>query len=105
MKILKYKLAVTDVQSITLRKGARPLSLANQTLSGNDSVVLYVIESDVAEKEIRTVRMFGTGHEFDAFVIDDYTFLGTVIVDNGKLMWHVFISNVEEKRRARRVQV
>lgn len=85
--IWKYALLITKHQTITLPKGARILSVAEQ------GGVLYcwaLVDRDELGRDDRRIAIIGTDH--DAQVIGDATarFIGTVLMHAGALVWHVF---------------
>jgi hypothetical protein len=91
-KIFKYPIEVTDTQTIKLPAGSRILSVMNQY----EKIVLYALVSD-NEKDTKevSIRIVGTGHVIDFFIPalefgGGYTFLGTVSLHDGRLMFHVF---------------
>lgn len=95
MRIWKFPLAITDGQDVRMPKGATILSVGMI----EDSLFLWAMVDDVAEKEDRSIRIHGTGHH--VFKAERLTFIGTVIqpLENGALpalVWHIF----EERRPA-----
>ena len=89
MKIFKYTLELTEEQTITLPEPGWILSVINQY----DKLVLYAVIKP-EEKEIsRTIKIVGTGEEF--LDIDIYEFINTVSMDDGRLIWHVFVKMME----------
>jgi hypothetical protein len=85
-KIWKYILEITDQQYLQLPMGARILSVANQ----NESLVLYaLVNPEEQTTENFVVQIFGTGNPIER--LDPMSkFIGTVVMENGKLVWHVF---------------
>ena len=97
-KIYKYSLEIVDEQIIKLPREAirsRILFVINQ----NDKIVLYALVPDTnTESENVSIRIVGTGHNIDFFIPapmfgGGYTFLGTVSLHSGKLVFHVFYQN------------
>lgn len=87
-RIFKYPLAVLGEQIIKAPAGAAVLSVAEQ----RNGIVMYATVPTDNDPELTKeidVRIVGTGHviEFDP---REYTFLGTVNLYNGQLMFHVF---------------
>jgi 3-oxoacyl-(acyl-carrier-protein) synthase len=83
--IYKYELDITDSQILDLPVGSKLLSVANQ----NNKIVLYaLVNVDVTFKKSHTIITHGTGHQ--ANDVDDATFLGTVLLHSGQLVFHVF---------------
>ena len=86
VKIFKYKIELIGKQEIELPYGARILSVINQ--QGN--IVLYaLIDPELPVIHTHEIRIIGTGNEV-TFETSDYTFLGTVSIIRGELIWHVF---------------
>lgn len=88
-KIFKYSLAVTDDQQVVLPLGTKVLSVAEQ----HGNVVLYAVVNESEHRvEHREVRIHGTGHNCSE-TLDDYNFnfIGTVKLQGGALMFHVFV--------------
>jgi len=91
--ILKFQLDQTDTQTLQMPKDAVILSLQVQ----NDNPVLYALvnpapdfefeENENADKESRTFRLFETAEDFDD---DNLIFIGTVMLEFGKYVLHVF---------------
>lgn len=89
--IYKYPLPVRDFQTIEIGKNAQILSVCEQ----NNQIVLYamVCTNEIATEDRSTVRrvigIYGTGNpisEHPGFL----KFIGTVSLDKGSLMFHVF---------------
>lgn len=92
-KIFKYKLDYIDHQEhiiIYIPMPAKILSVAEQ----NNVAVLYVLVG-VEKKTIPIdILIIGTGLPIHDN-IDMYKFIGTVKLDYGKYMWHVFYRYVD----------
>ena len=86
--VLKYKLQVTDVQTLSIPCGAEFLSVQAQ----RDQPCLWV-KVDPQEEVLAQVTFLtvGTGEELD---LDTARFIGTYQLYNGTVVAHVF---VEEK--------
>jgi len=82
-RIWKYDLAALDLQTIELPRGARVLSVDAQ---GGNTVLWALVNPDEDMTE-RTFRICGTGHPVCP---DPGTFIGTVLMAEGGLVWHVF---------------
>ena len=89
--IYKYELSVYTLQTVSLPINSTVLSVVEQ----HQKVVVYAIV-DVEQENIEEIvfLVLGTGEVFDNN-IDGYSFLNTVKLSGGSLMFHVFV----EKRR------
>lgn len=81
-----------------------PLNFGNTTVSmpchaqilsthvQRDTVCIWaLIDEDSIEKtEERYFVIHGTGHSFDLLADWEPKFIGTVLMDDGQLVWHVF---------------
>lgn len=83
MKVFKQVLDITGMQTIKLPIGFKILSLANQ----NENLCLWYLCDPEMENEEIEIFIFGTGHEVGNFTGQ---FLGTVLMHNNQLVWHVF---------------
>jgi len=63
--------------------GARILAVHEQ----HNTVCLWAQVDPEADKEFRHFRVYGTGHEIPDAAL---TYLGTVFIDGGHLVWHVY---------------
>lgn len=81
--IYKFPLKVDDLVTVSMPKGATILSLQVQ----NDIPCIWALVDEGTEWENRVFRIFGTGHFFAA---SPGTFLGTVQLMEGALVFHVF---------------
>jgi hypothetical protein len=82
-KIFKY---ILDGNPLTLPAGSKVISVKNQ----HDNIVLYaIVDTDIKDKMIYSIFITGTGQEIGKD-LTDYTFLGTVALMCGDLMFHVF---------------
>lgn len=85
-KIFKYTLEITDYQEIKMPFDAKIISVENQ----NDNVVIYVeVDADIKTSIPRAFEIIGTGN---SYYDKPRNFLGTVVTNNGRLVWHVFES-------------
>lgn len=87
--IYKYPLEITDIQYIAMPVDSRILSVGNQY--GNVTLWAKVATEDQGATPMSLVRIgiFGTGN----ILPDDLAgaiFIGTVITENGQLIWHVW---------------
>ena len=85
--IYKYTLSVTDEQTLTLPEGSKILSVLEQ---GN-KIVLYALvdvnKANTRSEEDYSIVIVGTGNFINS--VKTYTFLGTVKLADGALMFHV----------------
>lgn len=88
-EILKYKVHLTRLQTLTLNKGAEILTVQEQAgeLCMWAKVSGRVI--DAANSELVSIYMVGTGHEVP---VDASRYINTIQVDNGGelLIIHVY---------------
>ncbi len=85
-RIFKYTLKAKDVQDVVIPYPNRILSVTEQY----GSIVVYALVDDCEDRdgEIYNFQIRGTGH--DASGLEGYTFLDTVKIHGGDLMFHVF---------------
>lgn len=86
--IWKYHLAITDVQSLALPKGARIIFIAEQI--GQVNCWAWVPDPN-AEKKTVLIGCSGTGGPAPDFT--DATHLGSVVTEGGRFVWHFFQKN------------
>ena len=86
-EIWKYKLRLEDEQEVHLPGGATVLSVTEQY---GELVVYYWVLPDAEDREIRTIRIVGTGHSVDAHFSALNKYIGTVVTAGGSLVWHIF---------------
>lgn len=79
--VYKYPLPHQRDVTIELPRGAEILSVGAQ----DDNAVLWARADPHQPKVIRKLRIIGTGHP-DA----DGTFIGTILLHDGRLVFHVF---------------
>jgi hypothetical protein len=85
-KIFKYTLNITDTQMLDLPFKSKILSVMEQ----NNNIVLYaVVNEHQGIMDKYTIAVIGTGNPI-SIDIDKYTFLNTVKLHNGTLMFHIF---------------
>jgi len=89
--IYKYELSEEKVQWVSLPLNSTILSVVEQ----HQKIVMYVIVDAVQEntQEIQFL-LLGTGQIFDN-TLDGYSFLNTVKLSGGSLMFHVFYKEGE----------
>jgi hypothetical protein len=88
-KIYKYELDITDNQTIDI-----PSDTILSVMEQNSKVVVYALVD--TENVLLTTYEFGmngTGNPIN-FDVDSFTFLGTVKLYDGGLMFHVFYKKV-----------
>lgn len=90
--IWKYELRVTDRQEVDMPKGAQILSVqADEKNSGPNSVgqkiCVWALVDDRKRTETHVFDIYGTGHEC---LSEKMSYLATVQVSGGYLVWHVF---------------
>jgi hypothetical protein len=92
--IYKYVLTPVDRQIVKLPKGAEVLSVESQFNPEGflqEQVVVYAfVDEEEKETESFVFQTRGTGHYAGNFKRENYAFLGTVKLSNGKLMFHIF---------------
>ena len=89
-KIYKYELQPVDFQNLKLPKGSKIISVTEQY----DKMVLYaIVDTDTLETEIYDIAVKGTGHDFPE-KLDTYTFLGSIKLIGGSLVFHIFYKKV-----------
>lgn len=85
MRVFKYEIPIADQPLVRLPLGAQILSVGQQS----DQLFLWAM---VDPAEMRTkhhaFRVAGTGHEIAD--VDELKFLGTVQIDGGCTVLHVF---------------
>ncbi|MGJ8680497.1 DUF7352 domain-containing protein [Paraglaciecola sp.] len=78
-----WKYTLTPAILIEIPKGAEILSVAEQ----NNEICLWALVDPNAELEAREFHVFGTGHNI---TIKGFDFIGTALLENGSLVFHVF---------------
>jgi len=81
--IWKFELSITDIQTISMPRDARILSV--QTQFGKPCI--WAIVSDDEIKRDRTFIIHGTGHPCSCKKED---FIGTFLIENRALVFHLF---------------
>lgn len=83
--IYKYPLTIADTQAVDMPIGAEALSVQLQ-----GSICLWARVETSLPSALRTVRMYGTGHDCSDLPATSQ-FIGTVQLNGGNLVFHVFI--------------
>jgi hypothetical protein len=84
-EIWKYELIAEDYNTISLPKGAKPLSVQAQ---GDDRVCMWcLIDPDEEEHEEHIFRIAGTGHPIKD---ENLNYISTFQLYNGSFVGHVF---------------
>jgi hypothetical protein len=89
--IWKYPLEISDVQSVSLPLGAEVLTVQTQ---GGNACIWALVDPKETRKEIRKVRIFGTGHNIEG---DAGQYVGTFQIANGRLVFHVFVGRRQSR--------
>jgi hypothetical protein len=84
-KIFKYPLEIIDYQTVEIKSPAILLSV----MEIDDEIMMYAMVDDLEYGVPVDVRIIGTDHAIKDD-IDNYKFLGTVKLMNGREIWHVF---------------
>lgn len=84
-KIFKYPLKITGYQTVEIKSPAILLS----AVGIDDEIVMYAMVDDLEYGLTVDVRIIGTDHAIQDD-IDNYKFLGTVNLMNGRHIWHIF---------------
>lgn len=86
LTVYKYPLKLQDHWSLEMPIGAKILSVDNQ----REQITLWALvdASPEAPTEVRSFLIRGTGHNIDEGL--NLEFIGTVLVHDGGLVWHVF---------------
>jgi len=83
-QVFKYPLDLIGIQHLKLPKYSKILCVKNQY----DNIVLYAEVPDVYDtKETITIIIVGTGRPMPN---GNLMYIGTVLVQNGTLVWHVY---------------
>ncbi len=82
--IWKFPLEVTAVQYVGMPRGSEILSVDSQ----RDTVCLWAMVDPDAAKEVRTIRIFGTGHPVGDE--EKLVYLGMAKILHESLIFHVF---------------
>ena len=82
--IHKSELAVEDKQTIPMREGAQLLRVDVQ----RGKVCLWAMVDTMDPTTYRVIYIRGTGHDAHGLVASQY--IGTFMLSNGELVFHVF---------------
>ena len=86
--IHKYPLTLQGEEKVSLPEGARILCVQNQ----RETICIWaVVDPDITSHEERTFMIIGTGHIHDSIPTGGY--IGTVQLQDGFLVFHVFEKN------------
>ena len=85
--IWKFDVPIEDFSEIKMSKGARILSVADQGEEPN--IRLWALVDPEAETESKFFRVIGTGNPIYGDT-ETLKFIGTVVVEQLGLVWHVF---------------
>lgn len=86
LRVLRYRLAITDEQTVIMPQPANVLSVAVSREDPNGLIDLWAIGGDGYRPVEVPIFVHGTGHP----MIDaPSAFVGTVVTPN-QLVWHVF---------------
>ena len=85
--IHKFPLETTDYQNIYLTHGAKVLCVQVQ----NGIPCVWVLLDTEEHPVVATVRTYGTGHTIDENTPEE-SYVGTYQLENGALVFHVFIN-------------
>ena len=86
--IYKYKLSITDVQTIKMSKGAKVLDIQFDKSTPTQLSMWAAVDTEL-EVEQRVFRMFGTGRPVEREGADKLLYLSTIQCFKG-LVVHVF---------------
>lgn len=85
--IHKREIDIDDRHIFNIKGLAEILSFAVQH---NRLVMYYMVEIDATDTNVADILIRGNGHNIDAELVDDYTFMGTHVMAGGGLMWHIW---------------
>lgn len=84
--VYKYTIPLDDVVSVELPTGSKILCVQSQR---DDPQIWALVDPTFpVEKETRTFRIVGTGHQIDDLECENY--IGTFQIRGGSLVFHVF---------------
>lgn len=84
--VWKYKLQATHIQELRLPEKAEILYVREQ----NEFVCLWAVVETHRELEARVIEVVPTGVEMETDMGVDRKYLGSVHLQNGALVFHVF---------------
>lgn len=87
--IYRYGIDVEDEVVLKMPRGARIISVGTKTPSAGSMLDLWAMcDPEETELESVRIRIVGTGHPIPDW--QQLLFIGTVVVYDGVLVWHVF---------------
>lgn len=87
-QIWKFQIQIKDTQKVTMPYGAKILCVQMENGVPCLWALVNTNEAEVDQRWDRTIDIFGTGHSImDLFT---RTYIGTVQMEGGALVWHVF---------------
>jgi len=86
MRVWKYNIPIKDHFSLLLPENAEILSFGVQ----NEQPNIWVLVRNVKPLIERKFRFCGTGHEISEYHKEKLKFIGTVMMMNDSLVWHLF---------------
>ncbi len=87
--IYKYPIGRKSHHLLCLPKGSKILSVLEQR---NEAVLYAIVDPSVKEFDYYDVALRVTGGGLGE--VEDYTFIGTISLENGLFIFHVFITQV-----------
>lgn len=89
--IHKYWLSVQDFVEVEMHKGAQILSCQTQFITPiGERPCLWCLVDTSAPIVFRKFAIFGTGHDASDVARHRLKFVGTVLLEKGKLVFHIF---------------
>lgn len=85
--IHKHTLDDMPLQIISLPVGAKIISAINQH---EEIVIYYLFDIETTMREDRRIEIWGTGHEIGYDSTTKREFIGTVSMNNARLVFHIF---------------
>lgn len=84
MTVWKFELPMNDTCCVAMPKGCVPLFVGEQ----RNTCCVWCLCDPTADKVSRLFRIAGTGHPIDP--ADTKTYIGSVLLLDGSLVFHVF---------------
>lgn len=85
-QIWKFEIQIRDVVRVLMPEGAEILTFQNQR--GNPCI--WALVDPTKPKEERMFEIYGTGHDIHEDMGIDREYIGTIISEQGMLVWHLF---------------
>jgi hypothetical protein len=85
MTIWKFPLTMEKAQSLKVPLGAKFMHVAVQ----EETLCLWALVDETAPLEGRVIHVLGTGWDIP-WNVENLEFLGSVLVEGGVFVWHVF---------------